>query len=128
MRQAQQREVRGQLRERVPEQVREQQRVRVRVRVQVPEDAVPVPVPGQEPGQVRGQLHEQGEQRVRAGARWRHRNHGRQWRGSRKHHASTVRWCRSSKPTRPCRFSSCLRFARQRPWREQLLQTTLPLY
>ena len=41
-----------------------------------------------------------------------HRNLQRRWRASSRHHASTARWCRSSRPACQCRSASCRRRCR----------------
>jgi len=132
-----------------PGQVQVQQQVPVPVPVPVQQQApvpvpVPVPVPGQRAAWARVPVREpvQGpvpgpeppqdgapvRVREQAASRWRRRSLVQQWPGSRTHCASTVRWCRSSKPDHRCHFSSCRWFERRRCWPPQPRQTTWPLY
>jgi len=59
--------------------------------------------------------------------RWRHRNLEQRWLASSWHCASSIRWCRSSKPVGQKRLSSCQQFVRQRRLQALQRQTTSPL-
>jgi hypothetical protein len=55
--------------------------------------------------------------------RWHRRNRQRLWQVSSWHHASTVRWCRFSRPSRLCRCASCRWFEHQQRMRALLTPT-----
>jgi hypothetical protein len=59
--------------------------------------------------------------------RWHHRNRQRLWQVSNWHHASTVRWCRFSRPSRLFRCASCQWFVHQQRMRAPRRPTTSPL-
>ena len=84
-------------------------------------------VPGQEAERAREPVRGLEQERA-AGPRWRRRSLWLQWQGSRRHRASTIRWCRFSRPDRRCHSSSCRRIARQQRLPEPPRRTTLPLY
>jgi hypothetical protein len=72
-----------------------------------------------------GVLLEQ-QQRL-AWPRWHRRNQRLLLRVSSWHHASTVRWCRFSRPSRLCRCASCRWFEHQQRMRALRRPTTSPL-
>ena len=76
--------------------------------------------------QVLVQQQEQ-EQELPEEQQWRHRNLRRRWRGSSWRCASTVHWCRFSKPAHQCHCASYQWFVRQRRLRELRRPTTSPL-